>query len=131
MTESAERSDIAGGFGLFLADTKKSPKATFEKVQALLGHTGRRVGLYFGNWDDDPRELYDIPECRAWCKAFIELGGLSLLDRPKDLPPAARAFPSQYLMVAIAGMPGAARLGPFEFSYDHKRIAQLEREYLS
>lgn len=35
---------------------------------------------YIGGWDKDKRELFDIPEVRALCRRFVNLGFISYLD---------------------------------------------------
>jgi hypothetical protein len=119
------------GLGILLADTTKGVGHTIGLLTEMMGLSGRRSCMFFGNWDDDPRELYDIPEVQEWCQEFVEAGGLSLLDRPQDLPAGLHTLPSQYLVVACAGLPGAERVGPLHFRYNPRRIEQLEREYCS
>lgn len=115
---------------LFRATTEKSPEQTIEKLQDLSVGLETRVHLFFGNWDNDERELYDIPEVQRWCRRFIELGGMSLISRVEDMHGEITAFnmPSQFLVAACAGAAGAERLGPRLFSYNEKEIARVEKE---
>lgn len=117
--------------GVFVANTNNTPEMTLNSLTKMMEVTGQRVCLYFDNWDDDPRELWDIPEVRAWCRKFIELGGLSVLDRPEDASYSLLEVPSQLLVLACSGLPGATRLDKLRFTYDLERIRELERSFHS
>jgi len=62
---------------------------------------GREEKLYqhvvcgLRDFGDDPRELYDIPEARAFCRRLVSLGFISYLDFStlfaQDLPEPAKA----------------------------------------
>ena len=38
-----------------------------------------KLGITFPNWNDDPRELWDIPEARAFTKKLLNFGILTPL----------------------------------------------------
>lgn len=122
-------------YAIYVADSTRPVEEVISTLMKMAEQTGcERVRLHFGNWDADPRELYDIPEMQKWCREFIQKGGLSLVDRLEDVPPGldlSTHLPSQLLLVACSGLPGATRAGKQAFTYDVKQIAALERQYRS
>jgi len=47
---------------------------------------GVRITLTIGEFDDDKRELWEIPEVRGLCRRIVNLGLISYLDRSTMLP---------------------------------------------
>ena len=121
-------------YGVYMAKSTETVDHVMGVLIQLTERIGCRPHLGFCDWDNDPRELYDIPEVQKWCREFIQKGGLSLVDRMEDVVPGVDLptnLPTQMLLVACAGMPGAERKGGKLFHYDLDQIAALEQQYRS
>ena len=114
----------------YLADTRHTPTETLAKIQETYDFTHQRLYLFFGNWDEDPRELWQIPEVRSWCQAFIRLGGLHyLMPYTNELETSSPGMvPCQLLLIAIAGFPGVTIQG-FDLQVNPAEVQKLLNEY--
>lgn len=76
--------------------------ASFLLKIALLRDRGAH--LTFEGYEDDPRELHEIPECCAWALEFIRAGGLPGLCRQTDYPHEAKfEFLDQSRIATMSG----------------------------
>lgn len=50
------------------------------RMKAARENGVKHVFLTIGGFNDDPRELYQIPEVRAFCRRLVNLGFTSYLD---------------------------------------------------
>nr|WP_236783317.1 chlororespiratory reduction 6 domain-containing protein [Aliivibrio fischeri] len=44
------------------------------RTKELLLNNRNKLSLWFAGYDDDPRELYEIPEIRRWFRVSVERG---------------------------------------------------------
>lgn len=113
-----------------LVETTEPPSKIVQDMKLLRLNQALPIKLFFGNWDDDPREIYDIPEVTTWCQNFIRLGGLSFIDGVLEMTSTELLHtPSQLMVMACSGWPGAERVGAQTFKYDLDRIEATERQY--
>lgn len=121
----------SGKLAFLVVDThNQTPARAVEGLEVLYRSTGRSAVLAFSNWDNDPRELYDIPEVTDWCGRFIRLGGLSYIVGIADaVEELGTDTSSQLLVMTCAGWPEVKRTGAMSFEYDLDRIAAAELQY--
>lgn len=64
------------------------------------------VRLSFAGWDEDPREVWDIPEICEWARQFVLAGGLPSLDPSGDDGPIGAM-----LLAVMGGFVSRIRVG--------------------
>jgi hypothetical protein len=114
----------------YAASLDETPEQAVKAI-ALAASASRRPYVCMGihGYDDDPRELYDIPEVRAWCKRFVELGGLDYLPSLENGPPGSvGSIIHDHLMLLIAGHPTVQTLGGKPF-FNAGAVAKVRKQY--
>lgn len=54
------------------------------------------VVCFVGGYDRDPRELYEVPEVRAFCRRLVGQGFISYLDFSTTIPPHHENHPGAW-----------------------------------
>ena len=110
--------------------TEPPAKTAATMGMALLASGGGLVMLSFYGYDDDPRPLHQIPEVRAWCRGFIEAGGLDYMPAFGDGPPDMEGqILKDYTLLAFAGMPGASIDAQCRMHLDKQTVAAQRKKY--
>lgn len=57
----------------FYVDPKVDPAEQVAHACVLAYHSGKRkcAWVTFAGYDEDPREVWDIPECKEWTRSFL------------------------------------------------------------
>lgn len=81
------------------------------RVMKTRRESGRytNVVCYVRGFDADPRELYEVPEVRAFCRRLVSQGFVSYLDYSTTLPGASDVAPGGWGAVEV-WMCGEGRL---------------------
>lgn len=98
---------------VFLTDSNED---IIDKMRAMRQARADRfytnVICTVSGWADDPRELWDIPEVRAFCGRLVTLGFVSYLDYSTTLDPRASAFVRTGFGAAEVWLTAEGRFGP-------------------
>ena len=115
----------------YVAQVTDSPVKTAENLHAAVASIGGGfVLLSIHGYDDDPRDLIEIPEVRAWCRRFIEAGGLDSIPIIDDGPPETNGTAlKDFNLLAIAGLPGAREDANHLVHFDLDEVARQRKKY--
>lgn len=61
--------------GMLTPASRRESVVAFKLARAR--HPNAKIAFALGGYDDDPREIYDIPECRDYIRQWAHEAGLS------------------------------------------------------
>lgn len=119
---------------LALANVTDPPAQFAARLVILRRRAKAYAVLAFNGYDSDEREVWQVPEIQAWCRAFVEAGGLSSI-MPVEEWPADQDHPGmlRHEIVLTAGLPGVTykTAGPVghDLQCDLNAVRDLELKY--